>query len=236
MADYFQIKREGNGLFFIDLTTGECLADGADDGTLTTIVRIMIIADTITADEIGLILNRPGSGENLPGVLTALWPVCHSDDSVILEVVRETAPYGEPQVVARQKQDTEAAVVDNRVFPTRLIIAVFSTVTEQMVLVIIGLAASTSINKIMTIMVTSYIVVTDSETAGDGTVQAFSGGAHPLERDAGILVFGDIMRLCGKASTPHFRQYIEVAVWGFSDETLSPTDVFLRIAPLDVQL
>ena len=79
MADRFQIESEGNGLLFVGLATGERLADGTDDGTLATVMRILVIAHTVAADEISLILHRTGSCENLPGILTTLGPVRHGN-------------------------------------------------------------------------------------------------------------------------------------------------------------
>ena len=110
MADRFQIESEGNGPLFVWLTRGERLADGTDNGALTTVMGILIVAHAITADEISLILHRTSTGENLPGILTALWPVGYGDDGIILQGIRITTPYGEPQVVARQEQNAEAAV------------------------------------------------------------------------------------------------------------------------------
>ena len=46
----------------------------------------------------------------MPGILTALWPVGYGDDGIILQGIRITAPDGEPQVVAGQEQNAEAAV------------------------------------------------------------------------------------------------------------------------------
>ena len=110
MADRFQIESEGNGLLFVWLTRGERFANGTNDGTLTTVMGILVVAHAVAADEIGLILHRTGTGENLPGILTALWPVGYGDDGIILQGIRITAPDGEPQVVARQEQNAETTV------------------------------------------------------------------------------------------------------------------------------
>ena len=141
MADRFQIEREGNGLLFIWLTTDECLADGTDNGTLTTIMRILIVAHTITADEISLILHSTSTGKNLPGVLTTLWPVGYDDDGIVGQSVRIAAPDGETQVVAGQQQDAETAVFHDGMGRAGLIVTVFVAVSEEVVFIIICLAA-----------------------------------------------------------------------------------------------
>ena len=151
MADRFQIESEGDGLFFVWLATGECLADGTDDGTLATVMGILVVAHTVAADEISLILHRTGTGENLPGVLTTLRPVGYGDDGIVLEGVRITAPDGEPQVVTGQKQDAETAVFHDGMGIARLIVTVFMAVSEEVVFIIIGLVARTTVDEIMTI-------------------------------------------------------------------------------------
>ena len=151
MADRFQIEREGDGLFFVWLATGERLADGTDDGTLATVMGILVIAHTVAADEISLILHRTGTGKDLPGVLTTLRPVGYGDDGIVLEGVRITAPDGEPQVVAGQKQDAETTVFHDGMGIARLIVTVFMAVSEKMVFIIICLAARTPVDEIMTI-------------------------------------------------------------------------------------
>ena len=151
MADRFQIEREGDGLFFVWLATGECLADGTDDGTQTTIMRIVVVANTITADEIRLIFHRPCSGQDLPGILTTLRPIGHGDDGIVLEGVRITAPDGETQVVAGQQQDAETAVFHDGMGRARLIVTVFMAVSEEVVFIIIYFALRTAIDEIMTI-------------------------------------------------------------------------------------
>ena len=60
-------------------------------------MRILVIAHTVAADEIGLILHRTGSCENLPGILTTLGPVRHGNDGIVGQGVRITAPDGETQ-------------------------------------------------------------------------------------------------------------------------------------------
>ena len=151
MADRFQIEREGNGLFFVGLATGERLADGTDDGTLATVMGILVVAHTVAADEISLILHRTGTGKDLPGVLTTLRPVGYGDDGIVLEGVRITAPDGETQVVASQQQDAETAVFHDGMGIARLIVTVFMAISEEVVFIIIGLAARTTIDEIMTI-------------------------------------------------------------------------------------
>ena len=94
MVDRFQIEREGNGLLFVGLATCERFADWTDNGALTTIMRIVVVANTVTTDEIRLIFHRPCSCQDLPGTLTALRPVSHNDDGIELEAVRITAPDG----------------------------------------------------------------------------------------------------------------------------------------------
>ena len=110
MADRFQIEREGNGLLFVWLTRGERFADGTDNGALTTVMGILVVAHTVAADEISLILHRTGTGKDLPGVLTTLRPVGYGDDGIVLEGVRITAPDGEPQIVAGQEQNAKTTV------------------------------------------------------------------------------------------------------------------------------
>ena len=151
MADRFQIESEGNGLLFIWLARGERLADGTDNRTLATVMRILVIAHTVAADEISLILHRTGSCENLPGVLTTLRPVGYGDDGIVVEGVRITAPDGETQVVAGQKQDAEATIVHDGMGIARLIVTVFMAVSEEMVFIIICLVARTTVDEIMTI-------------------------------------------------------------------------------------
>ena len=151
MADRFQIESEGNGLFFVGLATGECLADGTDDGTQTTIMRIVVVAYTVAADEISLILHGTSSCENLPGVLTTLWPVGYGNDGIVGQRVGIAAPDGETQVVAGQQQDAEPAVFHDGMGRAGLIVAVFVTVSKEMVFIIICLVARTAIDEIMTI-------------------------------------------------------------------------------------
>ena len=151
MADRFQIEREGNGLFFVGLATGERLADGTDEGTLATVMGILVVAHTVAADEISLILHRTGTGKDLPGVLTTLRPVGYGDDGIVLEGVRITAPDGETQVVAGQQQDAETAVFHDGMGIARLIVTVFMAVSEEVVFIIIGLVARTTVDEIMTI-------------------------------------------------------------------------------------
>ena len=151
MADRFQIEREGNGLFFVGLATGERLADGTDDGTLATVMGILVVAHTVAADEISLILHRTGTGKDLPGVLTTLRPVGYGDDGIVLEGVRITAPDGETQVVTGQKQDAETAVFYDGMGRARLIVTVFMAVSEEVVFIIIGFIARTTVDEIMTI-------------------------------------------------------------------------------------
>ena len=151
MADRFQIEREGDGLFFVWLATGECLADGTDDGTLATVMGILVVANTVAADEISLILHRTGSCENLPGVLTTLRPVGYGDDGIVSQSVRIAAPDGETQVVAGQQQDAETAVFHDGMGRARLIVTVFMAVSEEVVFIIICLVAGTAVDEIMTI-------------------------------------------------------------------------------------
>ena len=151
MADRFQIESERNGLLFVWLATGECLADGTDESTLTTVMGILVVAYTVAADEIGLILHRTGSCENLPGILTTLGPVRHGNDGIVGQGVRITAPDGETQVVAGQKQDAETAVFNYGMGRAGLIVTVFMAVSEKMVFIIISLATRTAIDEIMTI-------------------------------------------------------------------------------------
>ena len=151
MADRFQIECEGNGLLFVGLATGERLADGTDDGTLATVMGILVVAYTVAADEISLILHRTGSCENLPGVLTTLRPVRHGNDGIVGQGVRITAPDGETQVVTGQKQDAETTVFYDGMGRARLIITVFMAVSEEVVFIIIGLVARTTVDEIMTI-------------------------------------------------------------------------------------
>ena len=151
MTDLFQIESERNGLFFVGLTTSERFANGTDEGTLSTIMRIVVVANTITADEIRLIFHRPCSGQDLPGILTTLRPVGYGDDGIVLEGVGITAPDGEPQVVAGQQQDTETAVFHDGMGIARLIVTVFMAISEEVVFIIIGLVARTTVDEIMTI-------------------------------------------------------------------------------------
>ena len=151
MADRFQIESEGDGLFFVWLATGKRLADGTDDGTLATVMGILVVANTVAADEISLIFHGTGSCENLPGVLTTLGPVGYGDDGIIVQGVRITAPDGETQVVAGQKQDAEATIVHDGMGIARLIVTVFMAVSEEMVFIIISLVARTAVDEIMTI-------------------------------------------------------------------------------------
>ena len=151
MADRFQIEREGNGLFFVGQTTGKRLADGTDEGTLATVMGILVVAYTVAADEISLILHRTGTGKDLPGVLTTLRPVGYGDDGIVLEGVGITAPDGEPQVVAGQQQDAETAVFHDGMGRTGLIVTVFVAVSKEMVFIIICLAARTAVDEIMTV-------------------------------------------------------------------------------------
>ena len=151
MADRFQIESEGDGLFFVWLATGERLADGTDDGTLATIMGILVVAYSVAAYEISLILHSSGSCENLPGVLTTLRPVGYGDDGIVLEGVRITAPDGETQVVTGQQQDTETAVFHDGMDIARLIVTVFMAISEEVVFIIIYFALRTAIDEIMTI-------------------------------------------------------------------------------------
>ena len=151
MADRFQIEREGNGLFFVWLATGKRLAYGTDDGTLATVMGILVVANTVAADEISLIFHGTGSGKNLPGVLTTLGPVGYGDDGIVLESVGITAPDGETQVVAGQKQDAETTIVHDGMGIAGLIVTVFMAVSEEVVFIIICFAAGTAIDEIMTI-------------------------------------------------------------------------------------
>ena len=114
-------------------------------------MRILVVAYTVAADEISLILHRTGSCENLPGVLTTLRPVGYGDDGIVLEGVRITAPDGETQVVAGQQQDAETAVFHDGMGIARLIVTVFMAVSEEVVFIIIGLVARTTVDEIMTI-------------------------------------------------------------------------------------
>ena len=141
MADRFQIEREGNGLFFVGLATGERLADGTDDGTLATVMGILVVTYTVAADEISLILHGTSSCENLPGVLTTLWPVGYGNDGIVGQRVGIAAPDGETQVVAGQQQDAETAVFHDGMGRAGLIVTVFVAVSEEVVFIIICLAA-----------------------------------------------------------------------------------------------
>ena len=141
MADRFQIECEGNGLLFVGLATGERLADGTDDGTLATVMGILVVAHTVAADEISLILHGTSSCENLPGVLTTLWPIGYGDDGIVGQSVRIAAPDGETQVVASQQQDAETAVFHDGMGIARLIVTVFMAISEEVVFIIICLVA-----------------------------------------------------------------------------------------------
>ena len=70
---------------------------------------ILVVTHTVAADEISLILHSSGSCEDLPGVLTTLRPIGYGNDGIVLEGVRITAPDGETQIVAGQKQNAETA-------------------------------------------------------------------------------------------------------------------------------
>ena len=52
------------------LTTGcQGAADGTDDATGTSIVAILIVANTVAGNQVGLILDGTGPGENLKSIL-----------------------------------------------------------------------------------------------------------------------------------------------------------------------
>ena len=114
---------------------------------------ILVVAHTVAADEISLILHRTGTGKDLPGVLTTLRPVGYGDDDIVLEGVRITAPDGKAQVVAGQQQDAETTVFYDGMGRARLIITVFMAVSEEVVFIIICLVAGTAVDEIMTINV-----------------------------------------------------------------------------------
>ena len=122
-----------------------------DDGTLTTIMRIVVVAYTITADEISLILHCPCSCQDLPGILTTLRPVRHSDDGIVLQGVSISAPYRESQVITGQKQDAKTTVFNDGMCIAWLIVTVFMAVSEEVVFIIIYFALRTAIDEIMTI-------------------------------------------------------------------------------------
>ena len=112
---------------------------------------ILVIAHTVASDEISLILHRTGSCENLPGILTTLRPVSYGNDGIVGQGVRITAPDGETQVIAGQQQDAETAVFHDGMGRAGLIVTVFVTVCEEMVFIIICLAAGTAVDEIMTV-------------------------------------------------------------------------------------
>lgn len=197
-----EVEGEGGGVGDVGTAGGEGLADGAQDATATSVVAVVIVADAIAGDEIGLIFDGPGAGEDLEGVLAALGPVGHTDDGVELEGIGIAAPQGETQVVAGDEEQTETHIVGHGVLAAGGVEAVFAAVGEEVVLVVIGLLRATTVNEIVAI----------TETAVDGYRKAAAEGAlpipcclaHPMEGYGRGFILGDAVRIGGKSGGPHF--------------------------------
>ena len=174
-------------------------------------MRISIIADTITANQVSLVLDGSGTCENLPGILTTLWPVGYDNDGIVLQLVCITTPNRETQIVTRQEQNPEPHVFYHGMLLAWLIETILTTITKQMVFIIIGNVTRPAINKIVPVFVNSVRSL-DGQTSADGALKLTSRRLHPLQRDAGRFVLSDMSRLCGKSSAPHLRKHIQIAV------------------------
>ena len=89
---------------------------------------IDVIANTITTDQICLILDGPCTRQNLPGILAAFRPVSHTDDGVIRILVAITAPYGKTQIITCYKQKSESFVSDDSMAIPRRVILILMTI------------------------------------------------------------------------------------------------------------
>lgn len=87
VTNNIQIKLKRGRFFYIRSAAYERFAYRTDDGTLTSIMRIMVVADAVTANEESLIFHRPGTSQYLPGILTTFWPVGYGNDGIVLEGV-----------------------------------------------------------------------------------------------------------------------------------------------------
>ena len=153
MADNFRIELESGGFFDLRTAGDERLADGTDNGTHTDVMGIMVVTDTIATDKIGLILHRTSPSKNLPSILTTLRPVGYDNYGIVLKAVCIAAPNGESQVVAGEQKESDAAVFNDGMGRARLIVTVFTAITEQVVLVVKILSSGTPVDEIMAIQV-----------------------------------------------------------------------------------
>jgi len=67
----FHVQRGRDNGRTVGRTGRESLADGTDDGALSAIVAVVVVAHAIAGHQIGLVLDGPCPGEYLEGVLHA---------------------------------------------------------------------------------------------------------------------------------------------------------------------
>ena len=104
MAELVEVKSEGGGVGNVRTAGGEGLADGTQDAAAASVMAVVVVAYAIAGNEIGLVLDGSGTGQDLESILAALGPVGNTDDGIELEIVGITAPHGESQVVAGDQQ------------------------------------------------------------------------------------------------------------------------------------
>ena len=179
LAELVEVKSESGGVGDVRTAGGEGLADGTQDAAAASVMAVVVVAYAIAGNEIGLVLDGSGTGQDLESVLAALGPVGNTDDGIELEIVGITAPHGETQVVAGDQQQAEAHILHNGVALACRIVAVFVAIGKQMVLIIIFYFVVSAINKI--VPVPEGALGFDGQAATDGTLTVTGGTAHPLQ-------------------------------------------------------
>ena len=185
-------------------------ANGVDDDRSACIVGVMIVAHSIDANQITLVLYGPCPRQQLPGRLARLGPVGYTDDGIILSPVSIAAPAGKAQVVAGQQQQSETAVRHDAMLLPGGIIAVLVAIAEEVVLVVEVEIPAASVGKIMAIA-ESAVGQPHRQTAADGTLPLAGRLLHPAQGSIVVSVTGYTLRLSGKTRAPHFGQHIKVA-------------------------
>ena len=196
---------------------------------------MLVLAHPIASHQIALILQRSGTGQQLPSRLTGFRPIGHQYDDIVVQGVGITTPTRKAQVVAGEQQHTPSGILDNGVFLTRCVEFVLVTIGEQMVFVIVDHAAVSSVDKIMAVTERTVLQFY-CQTARNGTMVMRCCFLHPQQCRISGFVGSNAMRLRGKTRAPHLGQHIQIAALCFREQSASLTDILFRLCPADIGL
>src|SRR6185312_13950741 len=93
-------------------------------------------ADTIDANDEGLVLDGAGLQQLTPGVRAGCRPVGDIDEHVVIQLRAPAAEYGESEVIADQRTHPQAAPFERPRRAARCEVLIFAPHPEQMALVV----------------------------------------------------------------------------------------------------